>query len=337
MPGFPSGRFSMTDNVAKTCPWCNAPREGGDSCPKCGANYLKAELIRKQGRAVAVAPAAVAAAAPVTVAKVPDFEIREPPAVDDAGLELKFCIAAIPAALLLGILFHLFPLGMFLQRNFFGMPVHELGHATTAWLCGHWAIPIMWKTLWGEERGFVTPLLLCGGLAYLIYLGLKKEEKILVVLGVAGILVQAIGTLYLKQKTAIGMIVFGGDGMGLVIATGLMASFFFGKQTQLYKGSLRWGFVIIGAAAFVDMYSTWLSALGDYGKIPFGEQEGGLLSDATRLVDEHGWEARAMVRRYVGLGAACLVALTGVYAYGVWQAWKALETGKPLDTWAGKK
>jgi hypothetical protein len=274
-------------------------------------------MIKAQGKAAYVVPAAGIVPEPtVTI----DEPIRDMPAVEDAELEWKFCMAAIPAALALGILFHWFSLGQFLQRNFFGMPVHELGHAASAWLCGHWAVPIMWKTLWGEERGFVMPVLLLAGLGYVVFQGWSKQKPELLALGGAGIVAQAIGTLYLKQSTAISMIVFGGDGMGMVIATGLMASFFFGKDTQLYKGSLRWGFVIIGAAAFVDIYSTWLAAAGDFGRVPFGEQEGGLLSDATRLVDEHGWDTRAMIRRYVALGSLCLAALAVIYGWGVWQA-----------------
>jgi len=206
------------------------------------------------------------------------------------------------------------------------MPVHELGHAASAWLCGHWAVPFLWKTAWGEERGLVTPLILLGGFSFLIYLGRAKEQTILIILGAAGIAAQAVGTLLLKPKVAISMIVFGGDGMGMVIATGLMASFFFGKDTQLYKGSLRWGFVVIGAAAFVDLSATWFASLSDFARVPFGEQEGGLLSDATRLVDEHDWETRSMIRRHVGVALSCLGALAAVYGWGLWQARSATLT-----------
>ena len=276
-------------------------------------------MIKTQGKAAYVAPAAPAAPEVKITIHEP---IRDLPLVEDADLEWKLCIAAIPVALALGVLFHFLTPG--LQRIFFAMPVHELGHAASAWLCGHWAVPFLWKTAWGEERGFVTPLLLFAAFAFLVYWGWAKEQTILIVLGALGIAVQAAGTLLLKQQTAVSMIVFGGDGMGMVIAAGLMASFFFGKETQLYKGSLRWGFVIIGAAAFVDLSATWFAALSDFGRVPFGEQEGGLLSDATRLVDEHGWDTRAMIRRHVGVAVSCLAALALVYAWGLWQAKRQL-------------
>jgi hypothetical protein len=276
-------------------------------------------MIRTAGKAVLAAPAGPIAADVTITMHEP---IRDLPVVEDAGLEWKFCLAAIPAALALGVLFHLVLPG--LQRIFFAMPVHELGHASAAWLCGHWAVPFLWKTAWGEERGLVTPLLLLAGFGYVVFQGWSKEKPELLALGGAGVLAQAIGTLYLKPSSAIAMIVFGGDAMGMVIATGLMASFFFGKDTQLYKGSLRWGFVIIGAAAFVDLSATWFAALGDFARVPFGEQEGGLLSDATRLVDEHGWDTRAMIRRHVAVAVGCLAALALAYAWGVWQAKRQL-------------
>jgi hypothetical protein len=101
-----------------------------------------------------------------------------------------------------------------------------------------------------------------------------------------------------------GLLIVQGDGMGMVLVTALMASFFFGKRTQLYKRSLRWGLLAIGAAAFVDMFATWYS-----GNIPFGEIEGTGLSDPMKLVEEHGWPAKLMVRRYIRVGVACLSAL----------------------------
>ena len=80
-----------------SCAWCSAPRAGGEKCPRCGADY----------------------------------------AVEDPALEFKLCAAAIPAALALGLLFHILTPG--LQRIFFGMPIHELGHALAAQEWG-WSI-----------------------------------------------------------------------------------------------------------------------------------------------------------------------------------------------------
>ena len=55
-----------------TCPWCNAPRDAGPTCPGCGANYAKAEAIKAHGRAAL--PDAAASAA---------LEVRmEPEALD---------------------------------------------------------------------------------------------------------------------------------------------------------------------------------------------------------------------------------------------------------------
>lgn len=52
-------------------------------------------------------------------------------------------------------------------------------------------------------------------------------------------------------------------------------------------GSLRWGFVVIGAAAFVDIYATWWNARKDDSAIPYGTT-GGMATDAMTLVDAYG-------------------------------------------------
>lgn len=236
-------------------------------------------------------------------------------AVDDPALEFKLCVAAIPVALALGIVFHI--LTPSLQRIFLAMPIHELGHAVTAWFCGYFAVPTLWRTLIPEERGFIAPILLAAALGFLIYRAYMAEKTYLVMLGAALLVLQGVGTFLIKQQSAEMLFTFGGDGMGMVLATALMCTFFYGKRTQLYKGSLRWGFLVIGAAAFTDMFATWWT-----GAIPFGEIEGVGLSDPMKLVEEHGWTAAAMVRRYVALGVACLVALALVYAWGVRFAWR---------------
>ncbi len=312
--------------MAATCPWCNAPRGAGPECPKCGANYAKAEAIRKQGRAGAMATAPVAA--PVEEPPKPRGGIQlapltEPEGIQDPALEFKFCLAAIPAMLLVAILFNAFM--PFLQRTFLTMPVHELGHSVTAWLCGFWSIPTLWKAITAETRGFVTPLVVLGAVGFTAWRAWTKENWLVVALAGVILLLQLVGTLGIKEKTAMMLVVFGGDGLGMILATLLMASFYFGKETNLYKGSLRWGFVAIGAAAFVDMFSLWWSTRSDKGRIPFGEMEGIGHSDATKLVDDYGWTIDQLVNRHVAVGVLCLLALAAVYAWGAWRAWQAAQ------------
>ena len=302
----------------ETCPWCNAPREGGPACARCGANYAKADMIRKQGRATEA----------VALAASPQIQIEEVPAEKDAevltglfdpALEFKFCVGAIPIALACGVAFHLFM--PFLQRSFLGMPVHETGHAVAAWFTGHWAVPTpLWFTINSPERSLGPAVVLLGAIGAVMYYAWRIENRALLALGGVLALLQAIGTLFIKAKTADALIVFGGDGIGMVLATALMSSFFFGKGTQLYQGSLRWGFLVIGAGAFTDMFSVWWAARSDFGKVPFGEQERAGPSDANKLVDDFNWSTDEMIHRYVVLGICCLAALALVYAWGVWQA-----------------
>jgi len=307
---------------AMTCPWCQAPRAEGPSCLKCGANYAKAEAIKQKGRAMA-APAP-APAAPAFESKTKDLaplsEYVDPDKAIDVEGEWKLCLVAIPGALLVALALH-FVLPS-LQRIVFAMPLHELGHAVSGWLCGLPSIPMLWVTSIPGERSLIVPLAVAGVMGFLALRAWRAEKGFYAALCAAVLALAAIGTFVLKPKTVQMLAVFAGDGLGLVFSTLLMASFFFGKGTQLYQGSLRWGFVFIGASAFIDMYAVWWGARKDFGLIPFGEQERAGLSDATKLVDVHGWTADQLVHRYVVLGVVCLVVLAAIYAWGVWRAWR---------------
>jgi hypothetical protein len=247
---------------------------------------------------------------------VDDFD---PDSAVDSELEWKLCLAAIPAALVIALFVHMMVPG--LVRIVFGMPVHQTGHAVAAWLCGHLAIPTLWLTHIPEEKSFMTPVLVAGAMGFLAFRAWQAEKWLYVALCAAVLVLAAIGTFALKPQTAKALITFAGDGLGMVFGVLLMASFFFGKGTQLYQGSLRWGFVFIGANAFVDMYAVWWGARKDFGLIPFGEQERAGASDATRMVDWYNWTADQLVHRYFMLGVACLVALAAIYAWGTWRAW----------------
>lgn len=299
----------------ETCAWCSAPRAAGPKCPRCGADYAKAEQIRRQGKAIAVPPADEVATEPAIPSVIVGLEERT---VEDPALELRITAFAPPAMLALGVLFHFLLPGA--QRIFFGMPVHELGHALTAWLCGFFAIPTLWKTLMWEERGFAAPLALAGVLVYLALRAWRADKPLFVALCAAALVAQAIGTLGASERTAQMLVTFGGDGMGMILAAALMATFFFGKDTQLYKGWARWGLLAIGAAAFSDMSATWLRALRERNAIPFGEIEGVGLSDPMRLIEDYGWSTKVLVQRYVTVAAGSIAALAAIYAWAVLRA-----------------
>lgn len=304
------------------CPWCEAPRGVGENCPRCGANYAKAEAIRKHGRAevaVPVAPEESVTNAQIFIAE--DADLGDSEVIDDAHTEFWMCVAAVPAMLLIALAFQSMEWGRWFQRLLFTMPVHELGHAVTAWLCGFGAIPTVWVTITMEERGFVAPLAVFAAVAWVLYRGWQLESRALLAAGGLILLLQAILTLGIKEHMARSLITFGGDGVGLVLAILLMGSFFFGKGTQIYKGSLRWGFLAIGAGAFVDINATWWLARRDRSEIPFTTRDNGMESDALKLVNEFGWTEAALVNRHILVCLACMAVLALVYAWGVRRAW----------------
>lgn len=312
---------------ASTCPWCEGPRQDGPDCPRCGANYAKAEAIKKHGRAEAAVPVApVEEVADPQIFIAGEAELDNSEVIDDPQTEFWFSAATIPAMLLIAVIFQSMEWGRFVQRLVFTMPVHELGHAVTAWLCGFGAIPTVWVTITSEERGFIAPLAVLAAVAWTLYRGWQLESRAMLVAGGLVLLLQAVLTLGVSEDTATALIIFGGDGVGLVLSILLMASFFFGKGTQLYKGSLRWGFVAIGAGAFVDINATWWLARRDPSEIPFTTRANGMESDALRLVNNYGWTEAALVNRHIAACLACIAVLALVYAWGVRKAWlKAQE------------
>ena len=235
--------------------------------------------------------------------------------MDDERREWKVRAIAIPAALVIAVGFHAWPLGHMLQRTFLSMIVHELGHAVTGWWCGFTALPGLWKTLIPESRGFVWVVVLAVELGVVAY-GWMRARLWITLGGLALALLQFAGTRA-EVDAAQAWIIFGGDGGAMVIGTLLIASFFIPK---LREHGLRWGLLAIGAAAFVDTFATWWAARSDSDVIPFGEIEGVGQSDPSKLQEVYGWSTEQLVHRYVTLGVACLAALAAVYAWQVYVA-----------------
>lgn len=321
----------MATPTFPSCPKCGSPRVPGAVCPRCGVLYAKAE---------ARAAAAAAATAALTAAPTPDPAWPPPPPLEptpssappspvpsqrpawdgeskEAALERTQRLVAAPAALLGAWIVLSTSPGHFLGRTFLSMWVHEFGHAVAGWFCGFLAIPGPWFTSISDERSIFIGLLLA---AALVYVGLRSwlAGQRAGAFVCAGLLVlQLACTLGLGLERARAWVTFAGDGGSLVLGAALMATFYVPRGSLLHRGALRWGFLVIGAVAFVDAFEQWWSARTDSERIPYGENVGVTLSDPTKLTEQYGWTEGQMVRAYVGLGLICLAALAVLYGWGL--------------------
>lgn len=196
--------------------------------------------------------------------------------------------------------------GALVTRLCVAMPLHELGHAAASWVTGAWAVPLLWVTPMGDTRSppfIVMELAALGAWA----LHTRKAARPWWPVATAGALF-ALGLL-LPSNARLAFVTFAGDGGALVFGALLMAAYLLPEGLRVTRGGLRWGYLVIGAGAFVNVAGEWLAATRDGANIAFGRIEGVGLSDPSKLVDVYGWSERRLVNSYVTLAVVCLVAL----------------------------
>lgn len=236
--------------------------------------------------------------------------------------EWKLRAGSVPVAFALALVFHSCDSGHFVQRTALTMPLHEIGHAVTAWWCGFGAVPTLWKTLLFESRGMIVSLCVAAFNAFVMWRGWSAQRMGLFGLGLALGVLQFAGTTS-SAETATTAFTFGGDAGAMVLGSALVIAFFVGPESRLRAGGLRFGLLAIGAAGIVDTFATWWAARHDHDVIPFGEIEGVGQSDPSKLTDVHGWSVQQLVDRYVLVGEVCLVVVVAVWAWSTWDSWRA--------------
>jgi hypothetical protein len=234
----------------------------------------------------------------------------------ESRLEDRLRTWAIPGALLGAFVLVATGPGHFLARVFLSMWVHEIGHATTAWLCGFLAFPGPWLTPTASDRSpFFACIVFAALAAGAFWAWCAERRRLLWALGVL-IAAQLVCTLALSEPRAKQLIVFMGDGGCLLIGTLLMLTVCAPEDSALKQGWLRWGFLVIGAASFADAFAQWWASRKDFDRIPFGMNEGVGLSDPSVLSQTYAWSTDQIVGRYVTLGCVCLAVLAVAYVGG---------------------
>jgi len=305
----------MESPPLKACPRCGEPRILAPECPRCGVLYAKA-----QARAERLAPGtpAVEVEFDPSLFRRPEDALVQQRELEEARGEWRLRLFGLPSVFaaiwcldslqLLGFAF-----------GVLGMILHELGHALTAWFCGISAMPSLWVTRFAETRSPFFLGMMTFGLTGLVFRGVLTRSPRVRNVGLVGLTLQFIGTVLLTTDKAWPLIHFGGDGGSLVLGALLMTSLYAPRESSLRRGYSYWGLMVIGAASFVSTFREWWAARTDFERIPFGDIEGVGLSDASKLVDQHGWSELDLIHRYNWLGLACLAALALVYALGLWK------------------
>ena len=303
-------------NPAATCPRCGAPREVGPECPRCGVIYARARPR---------SPADPTPARMVTSGVPASTSGAEPAWGEAAGAqrsELLLRAIGPPLALVCSWLLVSSTTGHMLVRTFLSMWVHELGHAVAAWLCGRLAFPGPWRTPISEGRHALVVIALAASFACIVWRGWTGRRPKLVLAGVLGLIAQGLCVL-LPARTSRAFITFAGDGGALVLGALLMATIYVSPDSPNRRGALRWGFLAIGAASYIDAFHTWLCARSDPDAAPLGEIEGVGLSDASTLMQLHGWSLHRIAATYVGVGVTCAAGIVALYVWGLRQGRRA--------------
>jgi hypothetical protein len=239
---------------------------------------------------------------------------------EDARREYLIRLYALPVALLVAWGLVSSGFGAHLVRIFLSMWVHETGHAVTAWLGGYPAFPGPWATPVGGSRAPLLSLLAAAGVGFLVWRAWRERRWSTVVIGGTVLALQFLCTLVLSHYTMEQLIYFGGDAGALVLGSALMATMYVRRDSQIHRGWTRWGFLVIGACSFADVFSHWLKARDDIGVIAFGANHGTDASDPSMLADVYHWSIQQLVHRYVNLGVACLSVLAVLCAWGLLEA-----------------
>lgn len=282
-------------------------------CPYCEGVFAQLRDLPAM-RASSSARRPAAPAAPVAIAVDPDRPGFTP-------LSLRQTLLAMPVAFALAALLR----GSTLAKIVLGgvrIPLHELGHASVAWLSGYSALPVPFGVTWiSRERSVLTGLVIAAGIAAAATRLARAGAWAWAALVGALLLPQAALSLVARDATRQMLITFAGSGAELVFAALLVALFHARLPDRARWEHARWIALAVGAFVLVDKTLDWRAARFDDDLIPWASVMGDD-GDMQRLTRDHGWSTGALARRYAALAHACCALTLAAWTASAARAWR---------------
>lgn len=222
-----------------------------------------------------------------------------------------------PLLLILAFAANKSPLGFLLKG--FHVWMHELGHASGAWMTGRRATPLPfgWTPVEDEFSWFVYFGLLF--LFAVLFVAGWRERKVWPMIAAVGLaVVQFFMTFRMnahQQEFWWGG--FGGVGGEFYLSTLFMMFFWVQMPEKFRWGLCRYVVFFLSASAFLNIYLFWRDVNRGLEGIPWGSMIGGeddANGDMQRLKQDYGWTFRDFRFKFLALGNGCWVALAGMYA-----------------------
>jgi len=235
-------------------------------------------------------------------------------------------VFGVPIALLCGWVMTKLGFITMLFWYFISIPIHELGHATAAWMGSQFALPIgvfipmAAITFWSVERSIFFGCLILGGILLLIRFGYRARNKTLLFLSIGILALWLHFTFILKIEELARIRTWAGVGGEFYLGTLLIILCFYELPDWFHWGFFRGFALFYGSYSYIASFSRWTAIRAKEAALPLGtflSGGGDANGDMERLIAVHHWTEAQIAQSYFRLGVFCAILIAAHWAYSL--------------------